>query len=246
MSRRIIPRHGTVSMRGTVQPSFSRHINYPPKPMALPPRIQPRPIPSTFIQTSAVPVRIVQHRPAPKPRATRVVAKPRARPNAKPLPFRASTRATRSKAAARTNALYVAEKKAIEKRLKENRTTNSIMAREIYQAELDKKIENYISRASIAYQLGIDPMQRKANEAMRQENLEHVDKIYSEKELKKIENKFGTLTYGNGPPQPLTQPTLNPAQVQTLRERIAKARRQTKKRTGTLKARKHAGEGTKF
>jgi hypothetical protein len=108
-----------------------------------------------------------------------------------------------------------------------------------YQAVVDAQLRNYADRMSIAYQISIDPRQKKANDVMREEDLGHVDTIYTEEDLKDIEEMFGPFTTQNN------RSVLNPMQFQALRERIAQGRKETRKRS-TFKARKHAGKGTGF
>jgi hypothetical protein len=110
---------------------------------------------------------------------------------------------------------------------------------EQYQSVVDAQLRNYADRMSIAYQISIDPIQKKANDVMRENDLGHVDTIYTEEDLKDIEDMFGPFT------TEVNRSVLNPMQVQALRERIAQGRKEPKKRS-TFKARKHAGKGTGF
>jgi hypothetical protein len=110
---------------------------------------------------------------------------------------------------------------------------------EQYQSVVDAQLRNYADRMSIAYQISIDPIQKKANDVMRENDLGHVDTIYTEDDLKDIEEMFGPFT------TEVNRSVLNPMQVQALRERIAQGRKEPKKRS-TFKARKHAGKGTGF
>jgi hypothetical protein len=109
-----------------------------------------------------------------------------------------------------------------------------------YQAQLDSELRNFAARSMIAYRIQQDPRQRKANEIMREEDLGHVDTLYSEQDLKDIEEMFGPFTNIN-------RPIVNPMQVQSLRESILERKAQLqsqRKRSGTLLSRKHKGQGT--
>jgi hypothetical protein len=112
-----------------------------------------------------------------------------------------------------------------------------------YQTMVQSELKKFANRANLAYQISKDPRQQKANEVMREMDPGHVDMIYTEEDLRDIEDMFGPFSYGT------VAPAVNPMQVQLLRERIEERKaqnREPKKRQGTLKARKHAGQGTGF
>ena len=131
-------------------------------------------------------------------------------------------------------------------REKEQKMINAqaALAKEVqnrYQAQVNSELRDYADRSMLAYRIQQDPRQRKANEVMREEDLGHVDTIYSDQDLADIEEMFGPFTN--------TRPIVNPMQVQSLRESILerKAQAQTqRKRSGTLRSRKHKGQGTGF
>ena len=112
-----------------------------------------------------------------------------------------------------------------------------------YQSMVQAELQKFANRTNIAYQISKDPRQQKANEVMREMDPGHVDMIFTEEDLYDIEDMFGPFSYDT------VAPAVNPMQVQVLRERIEERRAQNrgpKKRQGTLKARKHAGQGTGF
>jgi len=131
-------------------------------------------------------------------------------------------------------------------REKEQKTINAqaALAKEVqnrYQAQVNSELRDYAAQSMQAYRIQQVTRQRKANEVMREEDPGDVDTIYSEQDLADIEEMFGPFTN--------TRPIVNPMQVQSLRESILerKAQVQTqRKRTGTLRSRKHKGQGTGF
>lgn len=213
--------------------------------------------------------------PMPKPRApkapsksrvqpavtrkNRAVPKPATKPATKPAPKPVSKPAPRPKPVPRQKQrpkpvqVTIAENASLKEwlsvqREKEQKTIDAQAAlekavRNRYQAQVDAELRDYAAQSMLAYRIQQDPRQRKANEVMREADTEHVDKLYTEQDLIDIEEMFGPFTYE---PESKVPPTLNPMQLQSLKERLSQARKQPIKRTGTLKARKHAGQGTGF
>jgi hypothetical protein len=236
--------------KSTVQPSRKNPRPPQPKPQTKPrqtettqkyqPRPQPRPVTKPQPQTAQ------KHQPKPQPRPQ---SRPQPRPQSKhghvhPRPERHTPKPrVRRPLQPLTPPLsqplspmlmpppWKVEQEAMERQRMDQ-----------YQSVVDAQLRNYADRMSIAYQISIDPRQKKANDVMREEDLGHVDTIYTEEDLKDIEEMFGpfglTETQNN-------RSVLNPMQFQALRERIAQGRKETKKRS-TFKARKHAGKGTGF
>jgi hypothetical protein len=172
-------------------------------------------------------------KPAPKP-VPRPAQKPVPRPRPRPRPIQ-KTYNPQENAAIQEWLSFQREKERI---ASEAREAELKAARNRYQEQVDAELRNYTARSMVSYRIQQDPRQRKANEVMREEDPGHVDTIYSEADLNDIEDMFGPFTN--------SQPVVNPMQVQALREIIhqRKAQIHQKKRTGTLKSRKHKGQGT--
>ena len=209
-----------VPAKSRVQPAVSRKNRDGPKPT---PKSGPKPVP----------------KPASKP-------VPKSAPRPRPIP--------RQKQRPKPVQVTIAENASLREwlsvqREKEQKTTDSqsALAKEVqnrYQAQVDAELRDFAARSMIAYRIKQDPRQRKANDVMREEDPEHVDTLYTEQDLKDIEEMFGPFTYE---PETKVQNTrMNPIQVQALKARLSQARKQPAKRKGTLKARKHAGQGTGF
>jgi len=174
-------------------------------------------------------------KPAPKP-----VPKPAPKPRHRPVP--------RQKQRPQPNPMENASLQAwlSVQREKEQKMINAqaALAKEVqnrYQAQVNSELRDYAAQSMQAYRIQQDPRQRKANEVMREEDPGHVDTIYSEQDLADIEEMFGPFTN--------TRPVVNPMQVQSLRESILERKAQAhtqRKRTGTLRSRKHKGQGTGF
>ena len=192
-----------------------------------------------------------KHKAEPKP-----ASKPGPKPTSKPGPKSASKPGPRPQPVPRQKQrpkpvqVTIAENASLKEwlsvqREKEQKTIDAQAAlekavRNRYQAQLDSELRNFAARSMIAYRIQQDPRQRKANEIMREEDLGHVDTLYSEQDLKDIEEMFGPFTNIN-------RPIVNPMQVQSLRESILERKAQLqsqRKRSGTLLSRKHKGQGT--
>ena len=218
--------------KSRVQPAVSRKNRAGPKPA---PKPASKPVP----------------KPTPKP-----ASKPVPKPMPKPLPTpRARTRPVpRQKQRPKPVQVTIAENASLREwlsvqREKEQKTieAQAALAKEVqnrYQAQVDAELRDFAARSMIAYRIKQDPRQRKANDVMREEDPEHVDTIYTEQDLKDIEEMFGPFTYEDETKVQNTR--MNPIQLQSLKERLSQARKQSVKRKGTLKARKHAGQGTGF
>lgn len=223
------PRAPKAPSKSRVQPAVTRKNRAVPKPATKP---GPKPIPGPKPAT----------KPATKP-GTKPVTKPAPRP--KPVP--------RQKQRPKPVQVTIAENASLKEwlsvqREKEQKTMDAQAAlekavRNRYQAQVDAELRDYAAQSMLAYRIQQDPRQRKANEVMREADTEHVDKLYTEQDLIDIEEMFGPFTYE---PETKVPPTLNPMQLQSLKERLSQARKQPIKRTGTLKGRKHAGQGTGF
>ena len=205
--------------KSRVQPAVSRK-NRGPKPLPKPvPKPAPKPTP----------------KPSQKPRPSRP-SRPMPRPRARPIQ---KTHYNPQENASIQDWLSVQREK--ERVAAEAREAELKAARNRYQEQVDAELRNYTARSMLAYRIQQDPRQRKANEVMREEDPGHVDTIYSEADLNDIEDMFGpfTNTIAN-------RPVTNPMQVQALREMIHQRKGQIhqKKRQGTLKSRKHKGQGT--
>ena len=219
------PRAPKAPSKSRVQPAVTRKNRAGPKPATKP---GPTPIPGP--------------KPATKP-SSKPVTKPAPRP--KPVP--------RHKQRPKPVQVTIAENASLKEwlsvqREKEQKTMDAQAAlekavRNRYQAQVDAELRDYAAQSMLAYRIQQDPRQRKANEVMREADTEHVDKLYTEQDLIDIEEMFGPFTYE---PETKVPPTLNPMQLQSLKERLSQARKQPIKRTGTLKGRKHAGQGTGF
>jgi len=177
-------------------------------------------------------------KPAPKPGprpAQKPAQKPVPRPRPRPRPIQKTTYNPQENAAIQEWLSFQREKERI---ASEAREAELKAARNRYQEQVDAELRNYTARSMMSYRIQQDPRQRKANEVMREEDPGHVDTIYSEADLNDIEDMFGPFTNSH--------PVVNPMQVQALREIIhqRKAQNHQKKRTGTLKSRKHKGQGT--
>ena len=185
------------------------------------PKPTPKPVPK--------PVPKPTPRPAQKPRPSRPMPRPRQRPIQK-------TNYNPQENASIQGWLSVQREK--ERVATEAREAEAKAARNRYQEQLNAELRNYTARSMVSYRIQQDPRQRKANEVMREEDPGHVDTIYSEADLNDIEDMFGPFTN--------SQQVVNPMQVQALREMIheRKAQIHQKKRQGTLKSRKHKGQGT--
>ena len=207
--------------------------------------------------------------PMPKPKARAAPTKSRVQPAVsrknravpKPTPKPASKPAPRPKPVPRQKQrpkpiqATIAENASLKEWLsvqqeKEQKTINAqaALAKEVqnrYQAQVNAGLRHYAAQSMLAYRIQQDPRQRKANEVMREEDPGHVDTIYTEENLNDIEEMFGPFTQGTGT-QGTT--TVNPLQIQQLRERIRERMIQNKpkKRHGTFKTRKHAGQGSAF
>ena len=175
-------------------------------------------------------------KPAPKP-VPRPVPKPTPRPRPRPRPIQKTTYNPQENAAIQEWLSFQREKERI---ATEAREAELKAARNRYQEQVDAELRNYTARSMVSYRIQQDPRQRKANEVMREEDPGHVDTIYSEADLNDIEDMFGPFTN--------SQQVVNPMQVQALRNIIheRKAQIHQKKRKGTLKSRKHQGQGTGF
>lgn len=219
------PRAPKAPSKSRVQPAVTRKNRAVPKPATKP---GPKPIPGP--------------KPTPKP-ASKPATKSAPRP--KPVP--------RQKQRPKPVQVTIAENASLKEwlsvqREKEQKTMDAQAAlekavRNRYQAQVDAELRDYAAQSMLAYRIQQDPRQRKANEVMREADTEHVDKLYTEQDLIDIEEMFGPFTYE---PETKVPPTLNPMQLQSLKERLSQARKQPIKRTGTLKGRKHAGQGTGF
>ena len=210
--------------------------------------------------------------PMPKPKARAAPTKSRVQPavsrknraGPKPTPKPASKPAPRPKPVPRQKRrpkpvqVTIAENASLREwlsvqREKEQKTieAQAALAKEVqnrYQAQVNAGLRHYAAQSMLAYRIQQDPRQRKANEVMREEDPGHVDTIYTEEDLNDIEEMFGPFTQGTDT-QGLTQVnTVNPLQIQQLRERIRERMIQNKpkKRRGTFKTRKHAGQGSAF
>jgi len=161
-------------------------------------------------------------KPAPKPKP-----RPRTRQTHRPFqPIMENASIQEWLSVQREKERRAAEAEALEVKAAQNR----------YQAKVNAELRDYAHQSMMTYR------QRKANDAMREVDPNHEDKIYSDTDLNDIEEMLGPFTVSN-------RHTLNPMQVETLRERVRERMTQNrapKKRTGTLKARKHKGQGTGF
>ena len=213
--------------KSTVQPS--RKNPRPPVPRPHP-NPQPRPQPKPQTRPSQKPFTKPQPRPHPRPH-------PKPTPNPQPRPSHRHTPRPRVRQTIVTE--HLTPPMLMPKPWKLEQEAMERQRMEQYQSVVDAQLRNYADRMSIAYQISIDPIQKKANDVMRENDLGHVDTIYTEDDLKDIEEMFGPFT------TEVNRSVLNPMQVQALRERIAQGRKEPKKRS-TFKARKHAGKGTGF
>ena len=180
-----------------------------------------------------------KNKPAPK-------HVPKPKPRTKPMPRPRQSMALRPIESAAEKASiqeWVSVQREKERRAAELEAAEAKAARNRYQAQVNAELRNYAQQTMLAYRIQQDPRQQKANEVMREEDMGHVDTIYSEEDLNEIEDMFGPFTYSHG-----TSQAVNPMQVQELRERIRvrKTQNTEKKRRGTFKARKHAGKGSIF
>ena len=176
-----------------------------------------------------------KHRPKPVPKpATKPVPKPAPKPKPRPRP-RQSVRRENASLQEWLSVQREKEQKTIE--------AQAALAKEVqnrYQAKVNAGLRDYAAQSMLSYRIQQDPRQRKANEIMHEEDPGHVDTIYTEEDLNDIEEMFGPFN---------NRPIVNPMQVQSLRERIQERKSQNpveKKRTGTLRSRKHKGQGTGF
>jgi hypothetical protein len=206
--------------KSRVQPAVSRKNRAGPKPA---PKPTPRPAQKPAQKPGPRPVQ--KHMPRPRPRPT-----PRPRPIQKTY--------NPEENASIQGWLSVQREK--ERIATEAREAEAKAARNRYQQQVDAELRDYAERSMISYRIQQDPRQQKANEVMREEDPGHVDTIYTEEDLKDIEDMFGPFTN--------TRPIVNPMQVQSLREIMnqRKVQNQQKKRTGTFRSRKHRGKGTGF
>jgi len=177
-----------------------------------------------------------KNKPAPK-------HVPKPKPRTKPMPRPRQSMALRPIESAAEKASiqeWVSVQREKEQRAAEVEAAEAKAARNRYQGQVNAELRNYAQQTMLAYRIQQDPRQQKANEVMREQDMGHVDTIYSEEDLNDIEDMFGP--YSN-------RPIVNPMQVEALRERVRERMTQNrapKKRTGTLKARKHKGQGTGF
>ncbi len=184
-------------------------------------------------------------KPTPKP-ASKPASKPGPKPATKPAPKPVPRQKQRPKPIQVTIAENASLKEWLSvQREKEQKTIDAqaALAKEVqnrYQAQVNAGLRHYAAQSMLAYRIQQDPRQRKANEVMREEDPGHVDTIYTEEDLNDIEDMFGPFTQGTT--------TVNPMQIQQLRERIRERMIQNKpkKRRGTFKTRKHAGQGSAF
>ena len=189
-------------------------------------------------------------------RKNRAVPKPGPKPGPKPAPKPVPRQKQRPKPIQATIAENASLKEWLSvQREKEQKTINAqaALAKEVqnrYQAQVNAGLRHYAAQSMLAYRIQQDPRQRKANEVMREEDPGHVDTIYTEEDLNDIEEMFGPFTQGTDTQGTGTQgtDTVNPIQIQQLRERIRERMIQNKpkKRRGTFKTRKHAGQGSAF
>ena len=177
-------------------------------------------------------------KPTPKP-TPRPAQKPRPRPMPRPRqrPIQKTNYNPQENASIQEWLSFQREKERV---ATEAREAEAKAAQNRYQEQLDAELRNYTARSMVAYRIQQDPRQRKANEVMREEDHGHVDTIYSEADLNDIEDMFGPFTN--------SQSVVNPMQVQSLRDIIhqRKGKIHQNKRQGTLKSRKHTGQGTGF
>ena len=173
--------------------------------------------------------------PMPKPKARAAPTKSRVQPavsrknraGPKPTPKPASKPAPRPKPVPRQKQrpkpiqVTIAENASLKEwlsvqREKEQKTIDAqaALAKEVqnrYQAQVNAGLRHYAAQSMLAYRIQQDPRQRKANEVMREEDPGHVDTIYTEEDLKDIEEMFGPFTQGTD------MTTVNPMQIQQLR-----------------------------